>query len=595
MVKIGPAFFDYVSTPHHYGAGSSGANKRRSLGQNLELSKFLSGAPLFLLFLVTGIIIVRLFYLQVIRANYFKSLAENNRTRTKIIPAPRGIIYDRNGKPLVSNSQVFQIEEEGRTEIISREQALKLMSEANKVQSVVRREYLYKGAFAHVLGYLGYISENEMILPALKDYAVSDYVGKMGLEKTYEKMLHGENGKELMEQDAKGKEIRSLGQKEPIKGKNLHTTLDLDLALSIKDAMTDVEKGAVIASDPRDGSILSLYSKPTFDPNIFTQASSDLVGYQSIEEILGDTENQPLLDRAISGVYPPGSIFKLVTSVAALSNGAIHKDTIIEDIGILRIGEFSFGNWYFLQYGKTEGPLDIVRAIKRSNDIFFYKAAELAGVENISNFAKNFGLGEQMGIDLEGENDGIVPSPSWKKKEIGEQWYLGDTYNYGIGQGYLLTTPLQVNMITNVFANGGTLYKPHLLKSQKAEIKRQNFIDKKYIELVREGMKESCDTGGVAWPFFDFKVKNERLPVDNRNYIEEASGSAKFVRIPIACKTGTAEVADKGKKPHAWITVFAPFYDPEIILTVLVENGGEGSSVAGPIAKKILQEYFERK
>ncbi|MBI2420592.1 MAG: hypothetical protein HYV38_00720, partial [Candidatus Levybacteria bacterium] len=217
------------------------------------------------------------------------------------------------------------------------------------------------------------------------------------------------------------------------------------------------------------------------------------------------------------------------------------------------------------------------------------------GVENISSFAKDFGLGAKFGIDLPGEEKGTVPSPSWKEEYVGEQWYLGDTYNYGIGQGYLLTTPLQVNVMTVVFANGGKLYQPHLLKTQNSKPKTQNFIKKEYIDLVREGMRQSCGTGGVAWPFFDFKVKNERLPVDNQDFIEEASGAARTVRIQVACKTGTAEIADKEKDPHAWITVFAPFYDPEIVLTVLVENGGEGSSVAGPIAKKILTEYFERK
>lgn len=575
MIKIGPAFFDYVS---------SGGNKRRFGRSSLESSELLSLLPLFLLLLALSIIAARLFYLQVIRANYYKDLSDNNRTRTKVILAPRGIIYDRNGKPLVSNSEVFPV---------PREQALKLMSEGKKIQSIVRRDYLYKDVFAHVLGYLGQISEDEVIRPTFSDYSISDYVGKMGLEKTYEKILHGENGRELLEVDVQGREIRSLGQEEPIKGQNLHTTLDLDLALSIKDAMSDVDKGAVIASDPRDGSIIALYSKPTFDPNLFTLPQD--ASNNEVEGLLTDSESQPLLNRAIGGIYPPGSTFKLVTAVAALEDGAIQEDTIIEDTGILRVGDFSFGNWYFLQYGKTEGPLDIVRAIKRSNDIFFYKSAERAGVENISSFAKNFGLGSRMGIDIEGESEGIVPSPSWKEEKIGEQWYLGDTYNYGIGQGYLLTTPLQVNMFTSVFANGGTLFEPHLVKGQKAKVKRQKFLKREYVDLVREGMRQSCETGGVAWPFFDFKVKNARLPVDNQDYIEEASGSARAVRIKVACKTGTAEVADKDKDPHAWITVFAPFYDPEIVLTVLVENGGEGSSVAGPIAKKILQEYFERK
>ena len=585
MVRIGPAFFDYVSKPE---------SRRKFERTNLNFGEFKGLLPLVLLILMTGVIVARLFYLQMIRGSYYRDLSENNRTRTKVIPAPRGIIYDRNGKPLVSNSQVFQIGSKGEEKIIPHEEALKLISEGKQVRATVRREYLYKDAFAHVLGFLGQISENEVILPTFSDYAISDYVGKMGLEKTYEKMLHGQNGKELLEVDVQGREIRSLGQQEAAQGQNLDTALDLDLQLSVKDALASVDRGAAIASDPRDGSIIALYSKPSFDPNMFSRAGYKTDRYVTVENILQDTENQPLLNRAISGTYPPGSTFKLITAVAALSRGAIKKDTQIVDTGILRVGEFSFGNWYFLQYGKTEGSLDIISAIKRSNDIFFYKAAERAGVENISVFAKNFGLGARFGIDIEGESEGVVPSPSWKEKVIGEQWYLGDTYNYGIGQGYLLTTPLQVNMFTAVFANGGTLYQPHLLKSQRAKVKKQEFLNKGHIELVREGMKQSCETGGVAWPFFNFKVKNERLPIDNQDYVEEASGSARAVRIRVACKTGTAEVSDKEKKPHAWITVFAPFYDPEIVLTILVENGGEGSSVAGPIAKKILTDYFEK-
>ncbi|MEK7120554.1 MAG: hypothetical protein AAB840_00495, partial [Patescibacteria group bacterium] len=210
---------------------------------------------------ITSIIVGRLFYLQVIRADYYKNLSENNRTRTEIILAPRGIIYDRNGRPLVSNSEIFQT---------SREQALKLMSEGKKIQSEVKREYLYKDAFAHVLGYLGQISQEEIIFPAFSDYSLFDKVGRIGLEKTYEKMLHGQNGRELLEVDAKEQEVRSLGKEEPIRGQNLHTTLDLPLQLSVRDAMSEVKRGAVIASDPKTGGILALYSKPSFDPNIFT-------------------------------------------------------------------------------------------------------------------------------------------------------------------------------------------------------------------------------------------------------------------------------------------------------------------------------------
>lgn len=537
--------------------------------------------PPLLFLIVFSIILARLFYLMVLRGEYYRTLSDNNRTRTIIIPAPRGIIFDRQNRELVANTTVFQIKTGEKKKVIPEADALKRISRGEKVEEQVVRNYLYKDAFAHVLGYTGPISEDEILLPEFASYNVSDLVGKMGLEKEYENILHGENGRELFEVDAKGTPIRSLGRQDPLPGISLRTILDLDVQLSVVSAMKDVEHGAVVVSDPRNGEILALFSSPSFDANVFTHSlldrsesaphdSFDFQGkYLTAENIISDVDKKPLLNRAISGVYPPGSTFKLITAVAALSSGAIKKDTIIEDTGILKVGQSSFGNWYFLQYGKTEGPLDIVKAIARSNDIFFYKAAEAAGVENISSFAREFGFGEKFGIDIVGEARGMVPSPSWKKNELGEQWYLGDTYNYGIGQGYLLTTPLQVNAMTNVFANGGILYRPHLVGSQK-KILKKNFIKKEYLELVRQGMRQSCEQGGVAWPFFEFKVK-------------------------VGCKTGTAETGRKDDNPHAWITVFAPFYNPEIVVTVLVENGGEGSSVAGPIAKKILREYFERK
>ncbi|PIZ98160.1 MAG: hypothetical protein COX78_03665, partial [Candidatus Levybacteria bacterium CG_4_10_14_0_2_um_filter_35_8] len=203
-------------------------------------------------------------------------------------------------------------------------------------------------------------------------------------------------------------------------------------------------------------------------------------------------------------------------------------------------------------------------------------------------------LGKPLGIDLEGEAAGTVPSPDWKEKEIGESWYLGDTYHYGIGQGFLLTTPLQVNGFTQVIANGGILYVPHLIKDQRSKIKDQNLLDRKNIDLIRQGMIEACSPGGVAWPLFDFKVKNSDLKIDGKNFLEDASGSAKMTKVAIACKTGTAQHGGEQTLPHAWITLFAPAYKPEIVITVLSEESGEGSNVAAPIAKKILESYFSK-
>jgi len=584
--KVGIAFADFVTQEKI---------SRRS-GESYRLSEIITIVPLFLLAVLFALLILRLFYLQVLRSYYYKDLADSNRTRTKTLTAPRGVILDRDGKPLVSNSPAFKILENGKVRILTKDDALELLANGKAVENNIERQYLYGEAFAHVLGYVGQLSAEEAILPNFEKYHILDSVGKAGLEKEYESILHGQNGKELHEVDSMAKNLRPLGKQDPVAGKNLLTTLDLEVGLAVEAAMKNVKKGAVVVSDPRDGGILAIFSKPTFDTNIFTHPKEYVASgeYSTREQLLMDSENQPLLDRAISGTYPPGSTFKLITAAAALEKGEFTGDTQIEDTGVLRVGTFSFGNWYFLQHGRKDGLVDVVDAIKRSNDIYFYKAAESAGVDNISALARIFGLGEYSGIDLPGEAKGTVPSPEWKMEVLSEPWYLGDTYNYGIGQGYLLTTPLQVNTFTVFFANEGKLYKPHLLQG-KEKLLKKDFIKKEYIELVRQGMKESCEVGGVAWPFFDFKVKNSHLRIDDLDYFKAASAGAEMVQVKVGCKTGTAETGGEETSPHAWITVFAPFYKPEIVVTVLVENGGEGSSVAGPIARDILKVYFENK
>ena len=287
----------------------------------------------------------------------------------------------------------------------------------------------------------------------------------------------------------------------------------------------------------------------------------------------------------------------------------------------MRVGDFSFGNWYFLQYGGIEGAVDIVKAIARSNDIYFYKLGETTGVATIAEWGKRLGVGQKTGIDIGGEAEGVMPDPVWKKKVRKEDWYLGDTYHLAIGQGDLTVTPLQVNMWTNVIASGGELCKPTLLKaiSEKREAIsncRDLKIKKETIDLITEGMRRACYRGddvpyqGTGWPLFDFTVMRETL--------SESGGAGEKRAVPVACKTGTAEfglpaqAGDPDNKTHAWFTAFAPLPsealakegsltdsatitgEPEIVVTVLVEKGGEGSSVAGPIAKKILEEWFKR-
>jgi len=239
--------------------------------------------------------------------------------------------------------------------------------------------------------------------------------------------------------------------------------------------------------------------------------------------------------------------------------------------------------------------LDVVRSLARSNDIFFYKLAEKLGTARLSETAKAFGAGSPLGIDVGGEAAGLVPGPAWKKKTLNEQWYLGDDYHYGIGQGYLLATPLQVNSWAEVVANGGTLYQPQLLKNQKSKIKSQKLLSEKNFLLVRQGMIESCSKGGVAYPLFELRVENGELRVDGKNILPVASGSANMRQVTVACKTGTAQHGGEETLPHAWITLFAPAYKPEVVVTVLVESSGQGSTVAAPIAKKVLEAWFQEK
>ncbi|HBB76464.1 MAG: hypothetical protein A2186_04520 [Candidatus Levybacteria bacterium RIFOXYA1_FULL_41_10] len=593
---IGVAFPDYISFDKPRKPRSFDADwKEKDRSRHLLLLVIFAGAFF--------LIMLRLAILQIFQGSYFRSLSDSNRTKTVLVHASRGTIFDRNGKPLVFNTPGYRKVEGKKTRLLDQEEANKLIARGEKGLEIDSlREYPYKDAFAHVLGYIGQVSKEELKTSDFSDYNLADFLGKTGIEREYEGILRGTDGKRLIEGDSAGREIRVLGQTEPVSGKDITLTLDLDVQLAVQKAMGKVKKGAVIVSTPR-GEILALLSKPSFDPNLFTLGQfykpATTSGYQNVEEIVSDDKNQPLLDRAISGAYPPGSTFKIVTAASGLENSLIDENYTVEDTGVIRVGEFSFANWYFTGYGKTEGSVNIVKGIKRSNDIFFYKLAEKIGVDRLSETAKKFGLGKILGIDLGGEQAGLVPTEEWKQENIGDRWYLGDTYHYGIGQGYVLSTPLQVNGWTQVVANEGSLYRPYILKNLDPKITKKDLLGKHSTDLIRQGMVESCSTGGVAWPLFNFQVKNSKLRVDGKNFLEApqsttSAGFKDFRRVSIACKTGTAQHGDETTLPHAWITLFAPAYDPEIVVTVLVEESGEGSNIAAPIAKEILQEWFEK-
>ena len=549
------------------------------------------------------LLLIKLFGLQILQGNYYQNLSNNNRIRTEIIHAPRGTIFDRNGVSLVYNVPGYRETVAGKTKLLTQDQAVPLIAAGKKDLEIDSlRNYPYKDMTTQVLGYLGQISPDQLNDPDFAGYSSGDLVGQMGIEEQYERDLRGTDGKELIEVDSLGNPVRKLGQTDPIPGKNIDLTIDINLQKAVFNAMAGVKKGAAIVSTPQ-GEILALVSKPSFDPNLFTMGqgyvASTQSGYTKISDILLDGQNQPLLDRAISGTYPPGSTFKIVNASAGLADKIIDANFTVDDTGILKIGSFTFANWYYTDYGRTDGVINVVKALQRSNDIFFYQLANKIGVDKLSAMANLFGGGRLLGIDLPGEAKGLVPTPAWKEKVIGEPWYTGDTYHYGIGQGYLLATPLQVNAWAQIIANQGTLYGPHLFKDEPDYKLNSNFLDSNTVDLVRQGMIKVCQPGGVAYPLFNYSVKNPNIPIDGKNFLAvpqaTVSGADKDLRqVVIACKTGTAENGDATTAPHAWITLFAPAYNPQIVVTVLSENSGEGSDVSAPIAKKILDAYFEK-
>lgn len=556
-----------------------------------------------ILCLIAIIFLIKLFNLQIIQGSYYRMLADRNRTRTTVIPAPRGVIFDRNGVSLVYNIPGFlKLSTNKKTGAVtvthlSRIEALSLIAKGDKsVQIATLRQYPFKDALAHVLGYTGLISQAELSEPDYANYQPDSFVGQSGIEEEYEHTLAGQDGEQLIEVNANGQETRVLGQTDPIAGQDLTLTIDSKLQEIVYQAAQSIPKGGIIVSKP-DGEILAMVSKPSFDPNLFTLGdtykASTTSAYPNVTDIINDNQNQPLLNRVTDGVYPPGSTFKIIVAAAGLQDHVIDENFTMKDPGVIHVGGTTFANWYYTDYGLTEpGLLNVVRAITRSNDIFFYKLAGMIHVDRLSQMADKFGLGRPLGIDLPDEASGTVPTIEWKQEALGEPWYLGDTYNYGIGQGYLLTTPLQVNSWTQVIANNGTLYKPRLNKNEPTTILNKNFLSAKTISLIRQGMIGVCQTGGVAWPLFNFSVRNSKLHIDGKNYLPVASSSADTRAVTIACKTGTAQYGGENTLADAWITLFAPAYNPQIVITVLVENGGEGSNVAAPIAKEILSYYF---
>ena len=531
---------------------------------------------IFLGLLTIGFLLLvgKLFELQVVFGSKNRALAEGNRIKKEVIPAPRGIIYDRYGKELVRNVPIYRLrveegceDEEGCFKVISRDEALNLEAQGklDDLRIDIGRDYLYREALAHILGYLGEATKEEV---ELGKYQIGDLVGRMGIEEKYDRLLRGQDGGLIYEVDAYGNKIREIGRFEPISGNDLHLLIDAELSKKAYESLAE-KPGAVVISKVENNEILVLVSSPSFNPNLLSKTENgDEKNQEKIKDLL-ENPLKPFFNRAITGAYPPGSTFKIVTATAGIEEGKVDENTIYNDTGQIQIGEYVYRNWYFTQYGKTEGEIDIVMAIKRSTDTFFYKVGEWVGATRLAEWAYAFGLGKKTGIKLPGEVAGFVPTPKEKQRLKGERWFLGNTYHFAIGQGDMLTTPLQVNNLTSVIANDGELCSPSLLEDEEVNCQSLRLKDLS-LRLVKEGMKEVCSPKGTAFPFFEFKPQ-------------------------VACKTGTAEFGDPEEKTHAWLTAFAPFDKPDIVATALIEKGGEGSYIAAPVVKEIMDYYFNER
>lgn len=510
----------------------------------------------------------RLFDLQIVRGDYFRDLAEGNRIRRIPISAPRGQILARGGEVLVGNKKVE------RKIILGNDGFEKVDAEEESDDTITEweRDYLLKDSLAHVTGYVGEISKEELgkiagECPEKGPRRFGSITGRSGLEEIYDCKLKGIDGEELIEVDSLGRKIRTLGKKSAIPGEDIKVTIDLGLQTKVHELMKD-KKGSVVITDS-NGEVLALYSSPSYDPNIFVSGERG-----AINETLNNS-NKPLLNRVIAGLFHPGSVYKPIVAIAALEEGKIDEDFRFTDKGEVTIntpyGSFSYKNWYFTQYGGVEGEVDVTSAIARSTDTFFYNLGEITGVDKLVSWSNQFGLDKPTGVDLPGEVAGLIPSPEWKVRVKEERWFLGNTYHMSIGQGDIALTPIGVNTAIGAIANNGKLCSPHLIREESKSKCKSLDIKSENIDLVKKGMLGACSKGGTGFTFFDFKEK---------------SG------VEVGCKTGTAEV-EGNKDPHAWFVAFAPLNQPEIIATVLVENGGEGSRVAGPIAREIFNYWFK--
>ncbi len=572
-----------------------------------------------------AVLLGRMVYLQLWRGDYYAKQSDGNRLRQSRILAPRGIIYDSEGKELVNNlpgyAVVLQKQSSYKPETLQRLSNLlqmpveeinakikasenfyePIMLKNNLDQQMVTkieeqrrympevmlsvqpiRNYPYHELAVHALGYVGEVSSYEIEQGLFKNISQGSLVGKGGLEKSYDKYLRGEDGAFMEEVDVAGNVVKHYDSVQPVPGKNLKLTIDYELQKELE-TFTDkhlaflrssgiapgARAAAVVALDPRNGAVRAMVSRPVYDPNWFVHGISSK-NWNSIN----NDPNYPMNNKVISGEYPPGSTFKIVTGSAAFELKKVGLNEPIFDGGFHPMVP-TMGN----AGGEVLGWLTFIKALAMSDNVYFYELGYRVGIDNIEKYAHIFGFGERTGIDLEGESKGLVASKKVKREIWDEDWRLGDTFNAAIGQGFNLTTPIQLSVMLSIVANGGTKYQPYLVdsiinsdgslfeKPKRAEGKHID-VSQQTIDYIRMGMSATTQEGGTASYF---------------------AGLPK----PIAGKTGTAE--NSHGRDHGLFVAYGPVDDPELVVVCIVEQGGFGSVAAGPIVYKAFEEFFQEK
>jgi penicillin-binding protein 2 len=607
--------------------------KRRDLLNSQEPTEFKQKIRIavILFLMAVCVLVMRLGYLQIIKGSEFKKKSENNSVRFRQIKPLRGLIMDRNGVVLVDNRPSFdvlyvptknkgnELSVEKLKEIYERKSLdffydpstledaklyLPIKLEKNVSMEKVAlvetnalnlpgiyidvspvRLYLDGEMLAPVIGYTGEISRED-IEKSNDQYAYGDVLGKHGLEKFFDTYIRGHRGAELVEVNVHGKEIKNLGKIDPVSGYNMVLTIDSDLQKAAWQAL-EGRAGSAVVLDTRNGEVLAMVSSPSFDPNLFNSGISNDQWNE-----LQNNPFAPLSNKAISGQYPPGSTYKLIVAAAALEEGIITPET-----KVLCKGSFTLGNRTYRCWNKHgHGWVNLHKAIVESCDVYFYTVGKMLGVDTIARYAKLFGLGAIAGIDLPGEKSGLVPTKDWKLKKKKGAWQMGETISISIGQGFNLLTPLQLANAFGAFANGGTLWRPYLVK----------YIESPDGKIYKEFLPEKRG---------EFKLSPKTVEILNSalwGVVNEPGGTghnASIAGIDVCGKTGTSQVmglpADEKarrarrlgafQKDHALFACFAPMKNPEIAVAVVMENAGGGGAVAAPVARRILSAYFEGK